>query len=217
MKMPKIFVVLATLAVALSAHALGFPKVPSAGGGGATPADVDKFLADATVADALVNDASEALFKAVAAKEDVQKYNDAIAAAKQIADPKEKQAAIDKANAEIRDPALRNAKYAEQAEKLKTDADQKKKQNAASGIYNLALGALKDTELVAAGKKLVSGPPNPAIASKLPSVKDSIERLGGQAQNLPKVVDSAKKLMSSVGLEALPTSASDAPKPITKE
>lgn len=213
MKILKAVVLLAALAGAHPAHALGLPKAPSipSGGGGATPADVDKFLTDATVADAVVDKAQEDLFAAVASKEAAQMYADAKAAGEKSQNPKEKEAKLAEAK-KLRDSELQNANYAEKAEQMKANADENKKKKTADGIYNTAWGLLKDIELVDAGKKFVSGAPSPAIAGKIPDVKAALERLGSQANNLPKVVDGAKKLMSAVGLAALPTSASDGPK-----
>lgn len=61
----------------------------------------------------------------------------------------------------------------------------------------------------------MSGVPSAAVADRVPLVSRTLARLSSQAQALSKVMGGARKLMSAVGLEALPTRASDAPRRIT--
>lgn len=201
------------LAQAANAQFGALPSAPqaNAGGGGATPADIDNFLSAASAADKLVTEASRDLFNAVASKEARERIEAKVAAAGAIADPKEKQAKLDEV-AKERNAALEKADYKKVSEGIAKGLDAKQKESTKNAIYNLALGALKDAELVLTGKKLVSSAPSPMIAAKIPAVKDSVERLTSQAEALPKVVEGAKNLMKAVGLEALPTKASDAPK-----
>lgn len=190
---------------------LSAPKVPS-GGGGATAADVESFLSKATEADKLVNASALQLYKAVSSKEAVEKVEAEMKAAGEIKDPAERQAKIDQINADIQ-AALAKKDWAAAQKQLAAEQSAKKNEAVKGGLFNLALGALKDTELVGIGKKLVSGVPSPDVASKIPQVKDTVTKLANQADGLGKVVGGAKSLMSTVGLEALPTSASEAPKP----
>jgi hypothetical protein len=196
----------------------GAPAVPSVSSasrdGGATPEDIDSFLTTATVADVLVNEASLCLFRAVASKEQIERYEALVKAASAIQDPKEKQAKMEQANASVQ-ATLLSADYAKTSEQLVAEANAKKNEATASAIYNLALGGLKDSELVSTGHKLVSGVPSAAVADRVPLVSHTLARLRNQAQGLTKVMGRAKLLMSAVGLEALPTRASDAPRKIT--
>ncbi len=218
MKKTLLFTAIAScLALAPLAHAqfggLGAaaPSIPGGGGGGATPADIDAFLSAATIADTLVVEASKSLFNAVASKESREKVEALTKAANAITDPKERQAKLDQASKE-QNAEFAKVDFKKSGEALAKSADAKQKDATKNAIWNLALGALKDVELVASGRKFVSGPPSPAIAGKIPAVKETIERLSSQAEALPKVVEGAKGLMKAVGLEALPTKASEAPK-----
>ncbi len=215
-KLVRSVVVLALALVAAEANAIGFskPKLPETGGGGATAADVDAFLAKATDADALVTQAAEALFYAVADKAQIDKYDAEMKAAEAKADPKEREAAVREAH-KSRDAALAEIDFEKAGKEKVALLDEAKKKKTGFAVYNLALGALVDVDLVAQGKKFVSGPPSPAIAGKLSEVKDAIARLASQADGLGKVVSKAKALMSVVKLDALPTSAADAPKAIS--
>lgn len=211
---------IAAVSVAMPANAqFGMPKAPAAPAvpagpaGGATAADIDMFLKSATEADALVADASTALLQAVASKEQVQKYMDQIAAANKIADPKEKASQLQQAETD-KLSVLSSTNYEKTNKALAASKDVEKKENTKAAIFNLGLGSLKNVELVAIGKKLTSGPPNPAIAAKIPEAVSSLDKLVSQAGGLTKVVDGASKLMSAVGLEALPTKASDEPKKV---
>lgn len=215
-KLVRSVVVLALALVAAEANAFGFskPKLPETGGGGATAADVDTFLGKATDADGLVTRAADALFSAVADKAQIVKYDQEMKAAEEKADPKEREAAVREAH-QSREATLAGIDFEKAAKEKVALLDEAKKEKTGSAVYNLALGALVDMDLVAQGKKLVSGPPSPAIAGKLPEVKDALARLASQADGLGKVVSKAKALMSVVKLDALPTSAADAPKPIS--
>jgi hypothetical protein len=187
------------------------PAVPS-GGGGATPAEVDKFVSDASTADALVQNSAMQLLRAVTAKEKVDEVDQRLKAAQAISDPQERRAKISEVQKDAQ-TELKKADFAKAAETLKTSVDEKKKQSARAGIFNLALGSLKNVELAATGKKLVSGTPSPTVAPKIPDVKFAVDKLTSQAEGWTSVVASAKTLMSAVGLQALPTSAAEKPIP----
>jgi hypothetical protein len=212
--------VVAALVFAVPARAqFGMPKAPAApaapaaGTGGATAADIDQFVKSATEADTLVQSSGMALLKAVASKEAVEKINAEIAAAKKIEDPKEREAKLAQAQKSMF-AALNGVKWEEQKTALAKSKDAEKTANVKSGIWNLALGSLKNVELIAVGKKITSGAPSPTVAAKIPEAAKALEKLVSQADGLTKVVGGAKSLMTTVGLEALPTKASDAAQPL---
>lgn len=207
------FVAAILLAPAAQAQ-FGMPKLPStAGSGGATAADVDRFTTSAAEADKLVSQASTHLLTAVGSKEQVDKYNAQVKAANGIADPKEKEAKLQKAE-DDKNAILASMDYSKEKENLAKGADAKKKAAVNASIWNLALGALRDADLVVTGKKMASGTPDPSIATRLVGVSNTVTKLASQGETLTKIVGSAKTLMSVVGLESLPTKASDAPKAI---
>jgi hypothetical protein len=202
----------ASLLVAPPAVAqFGMPAMPSAGGGGATAADVDRFVLGAAEANKLVADASTRLLEAVGSKAQVDAYQAELKAANATVDPQERDAKLKKAE-ENKNAVLAAVDYGAKTQEKIKQASAAQKAAVGASIYNLSLGALKDADLVLTGKKMVSGVPDPSIASRLASVKDTITALSSQGESLTKIVGSAKTLMSSVGLEALPTKASDAPK-----
>jgi hypothetical protein len=209
--------VVASLALATPALAQfglpSTPSVPSASGGGATVADVDRFMGSAASADKLVSTASTHLLKAVGSKEQVDKYNAQVKAANAIADPKEKEAKLQKAE-DDKNATLASIDYAKAKESMAKKADAKQKEAVNASVWNLALGGLKDADLVVEGKKMASGTPDPTIATRILGVKDTVTRLTSQGETLTKIVGSAKVLMSGAGPEALPTKASDAAKEI---
>jgi hypothetical protein len=218
-KMKKMVMSVVVLAMAMSAaparawgiKAPAAPSVPSGGGGGATPQAIDAFLGSAVVAEKLVADSSQALFAAVASKEEIAEIQARLEAAQKIQDTKERDAAVKKIEEDQRAVAAKHLE-ASDAEAKVAALDDAKKAQVKVGIWNASLGLLKNVDLVAQGKALVSGVPNPAVATKLGEVKTALTSIGGQMDGLKRVAVASKKLMSAVGLEALPTSASEAPK-----
>lgn len=205
---------LALVSFAGPAHGFGMPKapaapaVPSGGSGGATPAAVDSFIASALDSEVLVRNASGLLGRAVLAKDEMDKIEQKYKAAQALTNPQEQGASLRAADADLQ-ASLAKVNYEVVAKEDAAKWDAAKKENVKSAIHNLALGLLKDTELVASGKSLASGPPNPAIASRLPLLKETLGAIGGQVDGLTKVVGGAKSLMSVVKLDKLPTAASE--------
>lgn len=207
--------VVVSLAVAPLAFAqFGVPSLPSASGsGGATAADVDRFMVSAASADKLTTASSTHLLEAVGSKEQVDKFNAEVKAANAVADPKEKEAKLQRAEA-AKNVTLASLDYSKKREEMAKSSDAKQKQAVSASLWNLALAALKDADLVMTGKKMLSGTPDPTIATRIVGVKDALPKLVTQGESLTKIVGGAKTLMTVAGLEALPTKASDAPKDI---
>ena len=187
---------------------IGAPKVPSAGGsGGATPEQIDKFMKEATNASGLVDAASISLYRAVASKNEVDALDAQISAANKLADPQEKKAKLEEINRSTLAKTA-NMKFNEIAEAVKKEHNDKKSAAINASLYNLGLGGLQDADLVSTGKKLVSGTPSPAIAGKIPEVKQTIEKLVAQGDSISKILGNSTALMTTVGLRDLPKSAS---------
>jgi len=201
-------VVLAALPA--SAQLGGLSSKPKVSGGGATPQEVDKFLKDAVQADALVQQASLLLFNAVASKEEVAAIEAKIKAAKAIDDPKEREAKVREWEADVK-TKLAKVDFDKAAEKLKAEKNAEKNESIRSSLWNMALGGLKDADLVNSGKRMTSGPPSPEVADRIPAVKEAIEKLASQGEGVTKILGRAKSLMATVGLQSLPTSASEKP------
>jgi hypothetical protein len=213
-------VALVALLSAAQARAFGLekPKLPTTGdagggGGGATAKDVDTFIASSIVAEGLVRKASVHLGRAVLAKDVLDKLEERRLAAEKMTDGKEKDAAMRKVDAD-RNAALAKVDYQKVVDQQAAGWDEQKKTGVSNALFNLALGVLVDTELVASGKKLATGTPSPEVATRIPLVKDTVSALGGQIEGLGKITGGAKVLMTAVKLEKLPSSASDTAKQI---
>ncbi|MBL0276418.1 MAG: hypothetical protein IPQ24_10050 [Anaeromyxobacter sp.] len=191
----------------------GMPSMPSVGGGGATGADVDKFMTSSADANLLVQNAAGQLAKAVVAKDKLDKITELFKAAQAIQDPKEKEAALNNARATLTAEAAA-VDYEKLAKGEASQWDEAKKKSVKDSLMNLGLGLLKDTEVLASGKKLVSGVPSPDVASRLPLVKDTLAALGGQVDGLGKLLGGAKSLMTVVKLDKLPGSSSEPAAPV---
>ncbi len=195
----------------LSGGALGGSKTDSK----ANIGDVDAFLKTADEADVLIRQSSDSLFKAVASKEELDAHADKIKAANEIADPKEKEAALKKAS-DDEQAQLAKVDFAAKSEQAKKTMDAKQKAQTGAAIYNFTLGMLKDQELLSRGQGIISSiSGNPMAITKLAKVKDVMSSISSQMGNITTIASGLQKMSSVVKLEALPTKSSDQPKPIS--
>jgi hypothetical protein len=188
------------------------------GGGGlfgdskSNAGDVDAFLKTASEADGLIRQSSDALFKAVATKEELDAHADKMKAANEVADPKEKEAALKKAE-DDQQAQLAKVDFAAKAVEAKTSMDAKQKAQTGTAIYNFTLGMLKDMELLERGQGVVSSiSGNPMAITKVLKVKDVLSSLSSQMSNISTIAAGVQKMSSVVKLDALPTKSSDQPK-----
>ncbi len=210
--MKKMLLAIAACLAVLASPARAFgplsaPKLPS-GGGGATAADIDQFLASARDADKLVGNAAIALVQAVGSKEANAKIESLLKAVKDMPDGAEK----DAKRKQLVSTAVTEAssiKYEQDANVAMAANDAAKRNQIAGGLTNLAIGSVMDVALIAQGKKLVGGVPSPDIVDRLPMAKDALESLGSQASGIGSILSSTKSLLSKVGIDALPTKATD--------
>lgn len=174
--------------------------------------DVDAFLKTADEADGLIRQSSDALFKAVATKEELDAHADKMKAANEVADPKEKEAALKKAE-DDQQAQLAKVDFAAKAVEAKTSMDAKQQAQTGAAIYNFTLGMLKDMELLERGQGVVSSiSGNPMAITKVLKVKDVLSSLSSQMSNISTIAAGVQKMSSVVKLDALPTKSSDQPK-----
>ncbi len=197
---------------ALAFGGLSVPKMPAApaGGGGATAADIERFLGSAKDADKLVGNAAIALVKAVGSKQANDKIQALLDAVKSMPEGAEKDAKVQ----ELVSTAVNEASTMQYEGDKNVEMavnDKAKKAEIGNSLKNLAIGSLVDADLLAQGKKLVSGIPSPDVADKLPKVKDALAAIGSQASGLGSILSSTKSLLTKVGIDALPTKATDKP------
>ncbi|WP_368621856.1 hypothetical protein [Paraburkholderia sp. BR13444] len=192
--------------------------IPGVGGGASagtvSAGDIDLFIKTAQDADAMIATASRHIFRAVETREDIVKQEEALATANSIADPAEKQAALNK----IRDDEATAVQKAlasnDIQEKLKgMSKDQLKSFGNAAFTY--MLGVLKDKQLADGSQALVSGvAKNPTLLPRLAALKDVAASVSAQAVSTAKIGEGLVKLASAGKIAALPTSASEKAKPV---
>ncbi len=176
----------------------------------ATSKEIDVFLKKAVQADTLAQRASMHLLKAVAAKEAVA-IEAKMMAAKATKDPGERQAKVDAVHADLR-TTLVEVDFVKESENVKAERNAAKNEAIKSAVWDLALVALKDVELVNSGERLASGTLSPEVIGKIPAVMEAIRRLVSQGKAVTEILTRATSLMFTVGLESLPTSASEEPR-----
>lgn len=190
-----------------SAHAFGLPGISGQAG------SIDNFLKAADDAEKLMRGSRWHLVFALLAKNKLDALKIRREATEKITDPQEKEAKLREFDKDLT-VELAKLNYAEVSTKLERKANNKKKSQIASSLFNFSLGALQDAELVQQGQSLATTPPSPAIATKLPRVKNFVSNMKEQMESIGKVVKGLKMLSTSVGLKALPAKASDKPMPI---
>lgn len=212
---------LAVTAPHAQAFGLGDLKaaVPGVGGGSSAGAvsagDVDAFIKTAQDADAMISSSSDLIFHAVGNSEDIAKLEASKAAANGIADPKEKDAAIEKIKA---DEATATQKALASDEiQTKLSAMSKEQLHAfGNAAFTFMLGVLKDKQLADGSSALVSGvAASPMLVPRLAALKDVVTSVTAQAANTAKIGEGLVKLASAGKIAALPTSASDKPKEVS--
>jgi len=189
-------------------------------GGGAKSAassnagDVDAFLKTAEEADGLVRKSSDTLFQAVATKQQLDAHADVVKAANAVTDPKEKEAALKKAS-DDQQAQLAKVDYAAKSDEMKKSMDAKKSAQVSASIYNFTLGMLKNKETMEKGQGIIASiSGNPMAISKLGKAKDVVSSVSSQMGNISTIASGIQKLSAVVKLDALPTKASDAPRPV---
>jgi hypothetical protein len=202
-KMAVLFVALAPVAT----FAFGLPKAPSAGGdgGGLTGAMIDNFADKAAKADVMMSKTNAALFDAVASKEEREAREAELKAAQEIKDPKERDAAVKKAEAST-SAKLASMKWeGDIAERVKQlSGAQLKAVGDAAG--NFIVAAAANIGLVRQGQEMAKQKPEMAAAPKMPTLTASVGNLVNQTKSAISVASGLQKLMKSAKIE-LPAEA----------
>ncbi|MHB9833231.1 hypothetical protein Q8F57_000165 [Paraburkholderia terrae] len=190
------------------------PGVGGSTGSAVSAGDIDAFIKTAQDADMMIGTATAHIFKAVANKEEIAALEAKEAAANSIADPAEKAAAINK----IKDDQATAVQKALSSKDVQGKLNgMSKAQLAAFGnaAFTFMLGVLKDKQLADGSRALVAGvASNPVLLPRLGALKDVATSVSAQAANTAKIGEGLVKLASAGKIAALPTSASEAPKPV---
>ncbi|MEC5409316.1 hypothetical protein VOM14_27575 [Paraburkholderia sp. MPAMCS5] len=192
--------------------------IPGVSGGAASSnvsaADIDVFIKTAQDADAMIASSTDYIFRALADKADIEKYEAGMAQARTIADPKEQQAAIDKIKDDEVTATQKQLASADIQQKLNGMSKEKLKAfgNAA---FTYMLGVLKDKQLADGSRALVTGvAANPVLVGRLAALKDVVSSVSSQAVNTAKIGDGLVKIASAGKVITLPTSSSDKAKAV---
>ncbi len=224
MKKTKLTLLISTLTVVLStasmpAHSFGLGNLTAALPGSASASsvsagDVDAFIQTAKEAELLIDKAADHIFKALANKEEVAKYEAALKAAEEIKDVKEREAKINQIQAD-RDVSLQKTMASKETEAKVKAMNTKQLANFSNAGFTFMLGLLKDRQLADGSANLVSGvAANPMLAGKLLALKDTASSVANQVQSASKIGEGLVKLAKVGNVNIMPASASDKPKAV---
>lgn len=177
--------------------------------------DVDAFIKTAKEAELMIDSAANYIFKAVANKEEISKYEEALKVANSLSDPKEKEAKLNQIDAD-RDTYLQKSLASKETEaKVKgMNGDQLK--HFGNAGFTFMLGLLKDRQLADGSASLISGvTANPMLVSKLVVLKDTASSITSQVKSATKIGEGLLKLAKVGNINIMPTSASEKPKEVT--
>jgi hypothetical protein len=212
-------VVGASISPAASAFGLGDLKsaIPGAGGSSVqsvSAGDIDAFIKTAQDANQMIDASSQYIFKALGNQKDIAELEAKRAAANDVADPKEKEAALQQVQAD--EATLVQKAFASKDAQDKISAMNKEQLSAfGNAAFTFMLGVLKDKQLVSGSTALVSGvASNPMLVPRLAVLKDVASSVSSQAVNSAKIGDGLIQLASAGKIPPLPTSTSDKPKAV---
>lgn len=184
--------------------------IPGAQKGAAT-VDVDGFLKNAGIAEALMRTSLDQLATSLASKEQIAQIDALKKQAAEKTDAKEK-GAVDQEVAKSQAAVLNSLDFDKVANEDVKKMDAKQKQKLAGAATNFVLAALKDKELISQSSTVMSSlGSNPANLSKLGTVKDAASSLKNQLELAGSLATKVPKVFSAVGVKNPPTKASDEP------
>lgn len=210
----------AIFAVAPQVQAFGLGNLTAALPGSSTSnavsaGDVDAFVKTAKEAELMIDTAANYIFKAVANKEEISKYEEALKVANSLSDPKEKEAKINQVKVD-RDTSLQKSLVSKETEaKVKSMSGDQLKHFGNAG-FTFMLGLLKDRQLAEGSANLISGvSANPMLVSKLVVLKDTATSITTQVKSAAKIGEGLVKLAKVGNINIMPSSASEKPKEVS--
>lgn len=188
--------------------------IPGVGGGAGTTVsagDIDMFIQTAKQADQLITQSTTFMASSVETEDEISQRKADRDAANKIADPKERQAKVEKIQDDERTQLQKAMSSADINNKIASMNAKQRKDFEAAAI-NFTIGALKDKQLASSSSSLVSGvTANPTLIARLPDLKDVVSSVTSQANNSASIAMSLAKLATSGKIKALPTSADSKP------
>lgn len=188
----------------------------SSGGGSVSRATLDKLYKLVSEAEALLDKSVNIAFSMVANKEETEKYTQRLKEIEKIQDPKEKEAAMKKIEADKIAILAKATEKAETAKKIES-LDGKQKKLFGASVSNVVLAGLKDKEAVETSKSLSAAlKSNPTAATSfsadVPRVTNIASSLPEQAKKVTDLGSALTKLAKTAKVEvALPSSAASEP------
>lgn len=188
----------------------------SSGGGSVSRATLDKLYKLVSEAEALLDKSVNIAFSMVANKEETEKYTQRLKEIEKIQDPKEKEAAMKKIEADKIAILAKATEKAETAKKIES-LDGKQKKLFGASVSNVVLAGLKDKEAVETSKSLSTAlKSNPTAATSfsadVPRVTNIASSLPEQAKKVTDLGSALTKLAKTAKVEvALPASAASEP------
>ncbi len=198
----------------------GLPKIPgvsaatSGDSGGVTADSVEQFVVAGQVSNLAINEARVMLAAALSTKEERAKLMSQREQINKGLDAKDKKAAEEsKAFAESLDAQLK-AGLADQSkvDSLKSlSADQKKA--VGNSVLSLGYGIMLQKDQITAGQNMITQmSSNPMLATKLPSIKNTVTTMAANLSGTAGYITNLPKLLSAVNVKAkMPTSKDDKP------
>ena len=178
--------------------------------------DVDGVLVRARDAELLTRRSADGIYAAVESQGKVADIEAKRKANAAILDPKEREAAERKLDAEV-DATLASVDWDAEQKQLQTEESSARTKHLGVSLYNFALAVLRDQQVVTSGKEISTAIASNPIAGismmgKLGEVKDATFAVSSQVGNLGRIATGIPKLMTVAKVTELPASASAAPK-----
>lgn len=200
----------------LNAVAFDLPKVPSAGGGGASDAgDIDSkvkaFTDRSAVTNKLVGLSLLSIERAYATDEERAGLTEKMKALNSATDPKEINAQVTEIQKTDGAKVEELAKAKDAEEKTKK-LDAKKQKEVAVGVSNFILAGLQAVKLTQDGQAIVSSVgSNPMNITKVIPVKDALPILADAASTSTKVMSGFTKVLKGANVQVAPVTAESKP------
>lgn len=200
------------IGVSATASSAGFGSLASlvpGGGQSSAAVDVDGYLKNAAVAEALMRTSLDQLASSLGSKEGIAEINALKKQAAEKTDAKEK-GAIEQEIAKTQAAQLNALDFDKVANEEVKKMDAKQKQKLAGAATNFVLAMLKDKALLDQSSGMLSSlGSNPANLSKIGAIKDVAGSLKNQLEVAGSLATKVPKVFTAVGVKNPPTKESD--------
>jgi hypothetical protein len=176
-------------------------KLGGGKGGGADPAAIEKFTADANLINKTVFYAVMQIQLALRDKTEIAAQKESVEKMNASTDPQEQNALMGtqmKTELAATTDLMKSKEGKERMEKLSPEM----KQKVAKSIFSIGVAALRIQPMIDNGKKAVDGiMANPAMLSKAGLIKDSLQLLAQAAPKLPELVSVGYSMLKDVKVD----------------